>query len=35
MEARMAKLSNAVIENTAKKDLANAGNRQVRYSTKL
>ncbi|KAL9327288.1 hypothetical protein ACSQ67_007933 [Phaseolus vulgaris] len=29
MESRMAKLSNAVIENTAKKDLANAGNRQV------
>ncbi|XP_029130432.1 kinesin-like protein KIN-14I [Cajanus cajan] len=29
MESRMAKLSNAVIENTAKKDLANAGNKQV------
>ncbi|KAH1206028.1 Kinesin-like protein KIN-14E [Glycine max] len=29
MESRMAKLNNAVIENTAKKDLANAGNRQV------
>ncbi|KAH1234325.1 Kinesin-like protein KIN-14E [Glycine max] len=29
MESRMSKLNNAVIENTAKKDLANAGNRQV------
>ncbi|KOM32029.1 hypothetical protein LR48_Vigan01g158500 [Vigna angularis] len=29
MESRMAKLSNAVIEKTAKKDLADAGNRQV------
>lgn len=35
MESRMAKLSNAVIENTAKKDLANAGNKQVRISMKL
>jgi len=31
----MAKLNNAVIEKTAKKDLADAGSRQVRYSTKL
>ncbi|KAK7386595.1 hypothetical protein VNO78_26928 [Psophocarpus tetragonolobus] len=29
MESRMAKLNNVVIENTAKKDIANAGNTQV------
>ncbi|KAK7385988.1 hypothetical protein VNO78_32005 [Psophocarpus tetragonolobus] len=28
MESRMAKLNNVVIENTAKKDIANAGNTQ-------